>query len=342
MVMNVEDFDYMLPPGLIAQMPERERASSRLLVYNRRDRAIEHRHFNDLADYLRDGDLLVLNDSKVFPARLQARKETGGRIDILLVEKLRDKQWTCIVKGVKKGTSRMAVFVGDIEVLLERDEAFWVIDFPSGGDEQEIIGRYGRVPLPPYIKRRRDGNDLSDMERYQTVYADAPGSIAAPTAGFHFTHELLDRIHRMGINIVKITLHVGVGTFFPVKTRSVEAHRMHPEHYSITRDAEARIKRAKAEGRRVVACGTTTVRTLETIWANNGGAPLTGHTGLFIYPGHKFKVVDALVTNFHVPRSTPLLLVSAFAGREEVLRCYREAVERSYRFYSYGDAMLII
>ncbi|MCX5802740.1 MAG: tRNA preQ1(34) S-adenosylmethionine ribosyltransferase-isomerase QueA, partial [Proteobacteria bacterium] len=283
---------------------------------------------------------LVLNDSKVLPARLKATKDTGGIIDILLVERISDNRWFCLANGVKRGVTELRVSVGNVEAGLTKGEGFWVIEFFYDGDIYDIIKKYGKMPLPPYIKRKENDGSI-DFDRYQTVYAEALGSIAAPTAGFHFTHELLDRIKGMGINIVKITLHIGVGTFFLVKKRNIEEHVMHSEYYHITHDARTYIKRTKAQGRRIVACGTSVVRALETLSMENGNTPPTGKTRLFIYPNYRFKMVDALITNFHLPRSTPLLLVSAFAGKEEIFRCYREALKRGYRFYSYGDAMFI-
>lgn len=339
--MNVEEFDYILPRELIAQVPEGERASSRLLVLNRSQGSIDHRHFGDLLQCLRDGDVLVLNDTKVFPARLKAAKDTGGNIDVLLTERRSERQWSCLVRGVKGKIGELAVRIGDTDVRLLRENGSWMAEFPGEGDSARVLERFGKVPLPPYIKRQGEG-DSTDIDRYQTVYAEVTGSIAAPTAGFHFTRELLDSIGSMGINIVKVTLHIGVGTFLPVRPGIVEEHDMHREYYEITGGAKDLIRRAKEEGRRIVACGTSSVRTLETIYSQNGHSPLSGFTRLFIYPGYRFKVVDALITNFHLPRSTPLLLASAFAGREQLLKSYREAIEKRYRFYSYGDAMFIV
>jgi S-adenosylmethionine:tRNA ribosyltransferase-isomerase len=339
--MNVEEFDYELPKELIAQFPTAERECSRLLVLNRREGTIEHGFFGDLRNHFRNGDVLVLNDTRVFPARLKATKDTGGSVDILLTEKVSPYRWFCLVRGIRRGIGEISVRIGEMQVRLTRGEEFWAIEFPEGEDSDKILERYGSMPLPPYIRRKSDEGD-SDFDRYQTVYAAITGSIAAPTAGFHFTQDLLDSIEAMGVNIVKVTLHIGIGTFFLVKTGNVEAHRMHREFYRIAEDAKASIRRAKDEGRRIIACGTSAVRTLETIYSQNGHTPLDGFTELFIYPGYRFKVVDGLITNFHLPRSTPLLLASAFAGREQLLRCYDEAIERNYRFYSYGDAMFIV
>jgi len=338
--MNIELFEYPLPKEMIAQHPEGERASSRLLVFERDTGSIEHKHFKDITEYLHSGDVLVLNDSKVLPARLSARKETGGNIDILLLEEIDKKRWYCLANGIKRGKDSLTVTVGDVKAVLTRNALFWIIEFLFDGDVFDIIKKHGKMPLPPYI-RRKDKNEL-DFERYQTVYAEALGSIAAPTAGFHFTEELLQDIEALGVTVCKITLHIGVGTFLLIKSKNVEDHVMHKEYYRIVPDVKACIGNAKAQGRRIIACGTSVVRTLETAWTKNGDTPLFGHTELFIYPGYRFKMVDAMITNFHLPKSTPLLLVSAFAGRDELMRCYRDAVENGYRFYSYGDAMLII
>jgi S-adenosylmethionine:tRNA ribosyltransferase-isomerase len=340
MAMNTTELDYVLPKDSIAQFPVEDRASSRLLVFNRRDNTLEHRTFRDIIDYLRAGDLLVLNDSKVLPARLKARKGTGGALDILLVEQTGQGKWTCLVSGLRRGLREERVFVGDVEACLTKGEGDWVIEF-SGDAGAEVMSRCGSVPLPPYIKRKANPDDM-DLERYQTVYAEVSGSIAAPTAGFHFTPGLLDKIRKMGAEIVKITVHIGVGTFRLVKTERAEEHRMHGEHYRVTPEAKSRVDLARSEGRRIIACGTSTVRALETICTGQKDSELFGKTELFIYPGFEFKAVNALITNFHVPRSTPLLLVSAFMGTTALKRCYGEALATGYRFYSYGDAMFII
>ncbi|MCX8109764.1 MAG: tRNA preQ1(34) S-adenosylmethionine ribosyltransferase-isomerase QueA [Syntrophorhabdaceae bacterium] len=340
--MNIEDFDYFLPEGFVAQYPEKDRTSSRLLVYDREKGAIEHRFFKDILDYLNKGDVLVLNDSKVLPSRLKAKKTTGGEIDITLVERIEKNRWFCLAKGIKRGISRFTIDIGDVKARLERDKEgqFWIIDFVYEGDSMDLLNRYGMMPLPPYIKRKN--REELDFNMYQTVYAHEPGSIAAPTAGLHFTEELLDMIEQKGINIVKITLHIGVGTFFLIKKQNVEEHVMHREYYIFPEGTKEAIKKARAGGKRIIACGTSSVRTLESVFFENGDAPLKGYTDIFIYPGFRFKVVDGLITNFHLPRSTPLMLVAAFTGRDEILRCYNEAIEKGYRFYSYGDAMLII
>jgi len=340
--MNIEDFDYFLPEGFVAQYPEKDRTSSRLLVYERERGTIEHRFFRDILDYLNEGDVLVLNNSKVLPARLKAKKNTGGELHITLVERIDRNRWFCLTKGIRGNMSRLTVDIGDVKAGLERDKetSFWIIEFMYEGDSMDIIRRYGMMPLPPYIKRKTR-EDL-DFNMYQTVYAHEPGSVAAPTAGLHFTEELLDRIEQKGINIVKITLHIGVGTFLLIKKKNVEEHVMHREYYMVPEGIKEAIKKARRDGKRVIACGTSSVRTLESVFSQNGDAPLQGYTDIFIYPGYRFKVVDALITNFHLPRSTPLMLVAAFTGRDALLGCYQEAIEKRYRFYSYGDAMLIV
>jgi S-adenosylmethionine:tRNA ribosyltransferase-isomerase len=333
-------FDYILPKEMIAQHPVGERSSSNLLVYNRYEETIENCSFKDIIRYLRKGDVLVLNDSRVFPARLKAIKDSGGSIDILLVERIGEKKWHCLANGLKKGTTELIVSVGNIKAKLTQYVDFWMIEFLCTGDEYGIIRMHGQMPLPPYIKRK-EKNGI-DFERYQTVYAEPEGSIAAPTAGFHFTKELLENIENIGVNVVKITLHIGIGTFFLIKKQNIEEHKMQREYYQIAGNVKEFIKCAKNEGRRIIACGTSVVRTLETAYEANGNTPLNDYTELFIYPGYKFKIVDALITNFHLPKSTPLLLASAFAGKDGLLKCYSEAIKRDYRFYSYGDSMFII
>jgi S-adenosylmethionine:tRNA ribosyltransferase-isomerase len=341
MGLKTEEFDYPLPKEFVAQYPQTDRASSRLLVLHRQDGNLEHRSFKDIVEYLRDGDVLVVNDTKVLPARLKGRKPTGGLVDILLVEKIDQHTWTCLVDGAKRGSNAVDVTIGDVPVRLERDDRFWHIDFLEAPAD-EVMARHGTMPLPHYIKRGENGKGSLDTEGYQTVYAQKLGSIAAPTAGLHFTDDLLDRIRLMGVTVLKITLHIGVGTFFLVKTEQVEDHRMHREYYTVEPDTIALLRDAKTRGGRVFAVGTSATRTLETLFSQNGNAMHQGYTELFIHPGYAFKVVDNLITNFHLPRSTPLLLVCAFAGRENIFEAYRQAMALNYRFYSYGDAMLVL
>lgn len=337
--MNIEDFDYFLPEGYIAQYPVKDRASSRLLVYNRKEDRIEHRLFRDIVHYLHEGDILVLNDSKVIPARLMARKETGGVVEITLIEQMDKRKWKCLAKGIKANTKKLTVAIGDVLAYMEREGSLWNIDFLYDGDSMDIVKKSGMMPLPPYIKRKH--KDELDYDMYQTVYAEHSGSVAAPTAGLHFTEDLLNKIKEMGVHVVKITLHIGIGTFLLIKKKNIEEHKMHGEYYNVSPHTLETIKKGKLGGRRIIACGTSSVRTLESIFSQNGDTPLKGYTEIFIYPGYRFKITDALITNFHLPRSTPLMLVAAFTGRDNLLKCYREAIERNYRFYSYGDAMFV-
>jgi len=337
--MRVEEFDYDLPKEMIAQHPSGEREASRLLAFDRATGTIEHRQFSDIADYLREGDVLVINDSKVFPARLKARKTTGGQLDLLLVRPVEGGTWECLARGMKRTGEPVPVTVGDSTALLARRNGSWTISFASREEGDEVIRSFGRMPLPPYIKRNgEDGG--ADFDRYQTVYAEKTGSIAAPTAGFHFSAELLERIAARGVKIAKVTLHIGIGTFSLIHPGPLEDHRMHGERYELDETSKEHVRGARQEGRRVVACGTSSVRTLETVFGD-GNAELSGETGLFIYPGYRFHCVDALITNFHLPRSTPLMLVAAFMGTEALKRAYAEAIDGGYRFYSYGDAMFI-
>ncbi len=341
MRMNIQEFDYNLPKTLIAQYPEKDRQSSRMLVLNRKEGTVSHHFFKDVVRFLEGGDVLVLNDSKVIPARLKGRKDTGGAVDILLVERINQNRWYCLANGIKASTEETRVHVGHIPARLTKGDTYRVIDFDYSGDVYDIIDEHGKMPLPPYIKRT-DENGAIDFDRYQTVYAEKSGSIAAPTAGFHFTEELLASVKGMGVQVVTITLHIGVGTFSLIKAQQVQDHRMHGEYYHITPETKSLLRDAKNMGRRIIACGTSAVRTLETIFGGDGSAPLSGKTELYIYPGHDFKMVDGMITNFHLSRSTPLLLVSAFAGKDMIKMSYLEAIEKGYRFYSYGDAMLIL
>lgn len=338
--MRVDEFDYDLPRDMIAQHPSGERSQSRLLVYDRTTDKIEHRHFSDVINYLNKGDVLVINDSKVFPARLKVRKTTGGQLDILLVRSLGNGAWECMARGIGRGVDAVPVTIGEYRAHLRRQNDSLVISFDSAAQADEIIHKFGTMPLPPYIKRNGE-NGIEDFDRYQTVYAKNAGSIAAPTAGFHFSTELLDRIKLLGIDIINITLHIGIGTFSLIHTDTLEEHRMHGEQYELDEASRMFLKEARNKGRRIVACGTSSVRTLETVFRANGNALHAGKTELFIYPGYQFGVVDALITNFHLPRSTPLMLVAAFMGARELKKAYEEAISEGYRFYSYGDAMFI-
>ncbi|MFH1313771.1 MAG: tRNA preQ1(34) S-adenosylmethionine ribosyltransferase-isomerase QueA [Candidatus Eisenbacteria bacterium] len=343
--MRTDDFEYHLPDGLIAFMPAERREASRLLVLDRAAGVISHAQFKNIADYLEAGDLLVINDTKVIKARLLGRKEaTGGKVEILLVREVGDGRWEALVSPSRKLKSGAEVVLGDKYrcVVIERLEgAKRVIEFP-GVDVRTVIDEVGKVPLPPYIKRLPVE---SDIERYQTVYARKEGSVAAPTAGLHFSEELLAQIRKKGVGIASLTLHVGPGTFLPVKTDDPGEHMLDAEYFEMDGACCRSINAARREGGRVIAVGTTSVRTLETVAERSGGGdlkPQSGWTNKFILPPYDFQVVDALVTNFHLPRSTLLMLVCAFAGRDLIMKTYDEAVGLKYRFFSYGDAMLIV
>ena len=325
-----------MPKDLIAQYPEEDRSASRLLILDRATGRREHRFFRDLPSYFGPGDVLVVNETKVVPARLAARKRSGGKLDILLTERIDERHWYCLVQNAGRQRALDAVING-VTVSLQKNGHAWIAEFSERGDD--IIRDYGSMPLPHYIKRA--GNGI-DAERYQTIYAREPGSIAAPTAGLHFTEELLEAIRRRGVCIAKLILHIGVGTFRLIRKENVEEHQMDAEYYVIPEDARALLRQARAEGRRLVAVGTSTVRALESSFSSDKEGLAEGPTRLFIYPGYHFHMVDGLITNFHLPRSTPLLLAAAFAGRESLLACYKEAIEQKYRFYSYGDAMLLL
>lgn len=356
--MRTADFDYYLPRELIAQAPAASRDESRLLVLHRRTGEIAHRVFREIIEYLNAGDLLVLNDSRVIPARLRGRIcQTTSKVEVLLLEEIKPNLWWALVRPAKRaklGTQLSFANRKGAEVTAEvaSKGAYGQcqIRFTSAENIAAKLKDLGEVPLPPYIHRKDKAELKKDAERYQTVYARKNGSVAAPTAGLHFTEDLLERIRAKGVDVYFITLHIGLGTFAPVRTATVEAHQMHEERYEICPETAAAINQAKKARRRVVAVGTSTVRVLESVAASSGGIvlPGMGRTGLFIYPPFKFRVVDALVTNFHLPRSTLLMLVSAFAapgetrGRDLILRVYQEAIRLGYRFYSYGDAMLIL
>ncbi len=332
---------YDLPEELIAQTPIERRDASRLMVLDKNSGEIEHRHFYDLPDYLHPGDCLVLNDSRVIPARLFGVRPGGGVTEIVLLRDLGDKRWECLCRPGKKMRVGSTVSFGDGELSAVVEEVHEdgnrVLCFAYEGIFLEILDRLGQMPLPPYIKVQ-----LEDKERYQTVYSREPGSAAAPTAGLHFTQELLERIRAMGVEVCFVTLHVGLGTFRPVKAENIEDHDMHSEYCTISAETAETINRTKAHGGRVIAVGTTSCRTLESFAGENGHMEVaSGWTNIFIYPGYRFKCIDALVTNFHLPGSTLVMLVSALAGRENILRAYETAVQEKYRFFSFGDAMFI-
>ena len=340
--MNKSDFYYDLPEELIAQDPLTDRASSRLMVLSKSDGRIEHRHFRDIKEYLRAGDCLVLNNTRVIPARLLGVKpDTGAAIELLLLKRISADEWECLVRPGKKLRTGAVVSFGDGvltgEITKQRDDGNRIVRFSYEGVFEEVLDKLGEMPLPPYITHK-----LVDRDRYQTVYAKYDGSAAAPTAGLHFTQELLREIEDMGVSIAYVTLHVGLGTFRPVKEDDIMDHKMHSEWYEVTPDTADLINRTKAQGGRIICVGTTSTRTVESVADEEGTVhPGNGETDIFIYPGYKFRVLDALITNFHLPESTLVMLVSALAGRENVLNAYRTAVEERYRFFSFGDAMFI-
>ena len=336
------DYYYDLPEELIAQDPLEDRSSSRLMLLDKETGAVEHRHFYELPEFLRAGDCLVLNDTRVMPARLYGtKKDTGAVVEVLLLKRLKDSSWEVLVKPGKKAREGAVLdfggmMTGTVEEILE--EGNRRIRFEFDGIFEEILDKLGEMPLPPYIHHK-----LKDRDRYQTVYAREEGSAAAPTAGLHFTKELLSEIEGMGVNIVYVTLHVGLGTFRPVKEENILDHHMHTEYCRVDKQAADTINRVKAEGGRIICVGTTSVRTLESLTGDDGIVRAGfKDTDIFIYPGYNFRAVDALITNFHLPESTLLMLVSAMAGRENILNAYNEAVREHYRFFSFGDAMLII
>ena len=341
--MKTSDFFYDLPEELIAQDPLEDRTASRLLVLNRETGAVEHKIFSDVIDYLNEGDCLVINNTRVFPARLIGEKEgTGGKVEVLLLKRRANDVWETLVKPGKKLRPGARVTFGDgrlkADILEIAEEGNRLVRFYYEGIFEEILDSLGEMPLPPYITHK-----LEDKEMYQTVYAKFDGSAAAPTAGLHFTKELLNKIEEKGIKIASITLHVGLGTFRPVKVDDVNNHHMHTEWYEVNAEAADIINETKRNGGRVICVGTTSCRTIESVADENGYMKAkTGETDIFIYPGYKFKIMDGLITNFHLPESTLVMLVSAFAGKENVLAAYETAVKERYRFFSFGDAMLII
>jgi S-adenosylmethionine:tRNA ribosyltransferase-isomerase len=339
--LKLSDFDYELPEALIAQEPCPVRDQSRLMVLNRTTNTTEHRVFSEIENYLVPGDLLILNNTKVFPCRLSAKKQGGGKAEIFLLAEKGPNLWQALVKGGSGKGKKLIVDPG-IEAVVVSDEGDGtkVIRFRGVNDIRGVLSQIGRTPLPPYVRREPS---KEDQERYQTVYALHEGAVAAPTAGLHFTDELLGRLKNKGVTFATVTLHVGPGTFQPVRVDLIAEHRMLSEQYELSSEAAEAVNLAKTEGRRVVAVGTTSVRTLETAALGDGTVnPGAGSSELFIYPGYRFKITDGIITNFHLPKSTLLMLVSAFAGRERVHSAYKTAVAETYRFYSYGDAMLIL
>lgn len=340
--MKTSDFYYDLPEELIAQTPVEPRDSSKMLVFDRENGTIHHKHFYDIIDYLNPGDTLIVNDSRVLPARIYGTKiPTGANVEFLLLKQVKDKVWETLVKPGRKAKTGDSfsfgegIMTGTIVDVLEDGNR--IVEFSCENNFYETLDKIGQMPLPPYIHEK-----LKDKERYQTVYSNELGSAAAPTAGLHFTNELLEKIRNKGINIGYVTLHVGLGTFRPVKVDDVTNHKMHSEHYEVPAETAKLIEETKNNGKRVIAVGTTSCRTLESVAKkNNKIVPCDGWTDIFIYPGFEFKVLDGLITNFHLPESTLIMLVSAFAGYEETMNVYREAVKEKYRFFSFGDSMFI-
>jgi S-adenosylmethionine:tRNA ribosyltransferase-isomerase len=339
----LKEFFYHLPPELIAQEPIKDRSKSRLLVLNKDSGVIEHKIFEDIVNYFNPGDCLVLNDTKVMPARLiGSRKDTGGKIEIILLNRVKSNIWEVLVKPGKKARLGAEFVFGygrlTAKVLEYTDVGGRLVEFFYEGLFEQVLDELGQMPIPPYIKKR-----LTDKNRYQTVYARHSGSAAAPTAGLHFTRSLLEILQNNGIDLSFITLHVGLGTFRPVKVQNIEDHKMHSEYYEISNTAAEQINKAHESGHRVIAVGTTSARALETVADEKGRIEAQkGWSNIFIYPGYKFKAIDGLITNFHLPESTLIMLVCAFAGKDLVFRAYEEAIAHNYRFYSFGDAMLII
>ncbi len=346
--MNISEFDYILPEELIAQMPADKRENSKMLVLDKSNKTIEHKHFFDIVDYIDGNSILVLNNTKVIPARLYGHKDTGAKIEVLLLESKKGNNWSCLIKPSKRIKPDNIITISEeLKVRpIERleDDGEWLVELIHSGDLFDILHRVGNIPLPPYIERKLQSEELKqfDRGRYQTVYAKDEGSVAAPTAGLHFTQEILDKLKSKGVEIVYVTLNVGLGTFRPVKCENILDHKMHSETFEITQDAADKINKAKSEGKKIIAVGTTTVRTLETAYKKYGCIKACNdHSELFIYPPYEFKVIDNLITNFHLPKSTLLMLVSAIAGKEFIFRAYKEAINNKYRFFSYGDCMFI-
>ncbi len=340
--MSTEEFNYELPNELIAQTPLKNRSSSRLLVMDRDTGALEHKHFKDILSYLHKGDVLVLNNTKVIPARLIGLKEeTNASIELLLLKELEKDTWSCLSRPFKRLHIGTKIFFGDglltAEVLEKKEEGMVVIKFIYDGIFLEILDKLGNMPLPPYIHEK-----LEEKNRYQTVYAEVYGSAAAPTAGLHFTEELLDELKQKGVIVTSVTLHVGLGTFRPVEVEDVTKHKMHSEFYQMSEETSQILNDAKKENRRIIAVGTTSTRVLETIAQTYGTfKACEGNTNIFIYPGYEFKAIDCLITNFHLPKSTLVMLVSAFSKKEYIMNAYKEAIKEKYRFFSFGDAMFI-
>ena len=351
--MLLSEYDYNLPEELIAQMPADKRENSKMMVLNRKDRTISHKHFYDIVDLIEPNTLLVMNNTKVLPARLIGHKDTGAKIEVFLLKSVENSKngclWDVLIKPSKRVKPDTVIKISDelsVKALKRLEEnGEWLVELIYEGENVlDVLHKNGQIPLPPYIERKIPNEDLKklDFERYQTVYAKDEGSVAAPTAGLHFTKEILEKLQNKGVELAYVTLNVGLGTFRPVQCENVLEHKMHSETFEISEKASEQINRAKREGRKIVAVGTTTVRTLETAYQKFGCIkPCHDHSELFIYPPFEFKVIDNLITNFHLPKSTLLMLVSALAGKDFIFEAYKEAIENNYRFFSYGDCMYI-
>lgn len=345
--MKLKDFEYELPEELIAQIPEQKRENSKMMVLDKNAKTIEHKHFYDITDYFDENDVLVLNNTKVIPARLYGKKETGANIEVFLLKIIGGKTWQVLLNPSKRVKEEMIIKISDelsAKVLTREDNGKWLVEMIYDGNFYDILHKIGNIPLPPYIERNMTDEQLKslDYERYQTVFAQKEGSVAAPTAGLHFTEEILEKLKAKGVTICYVTLNVGMGTFKPVKVDNILEHQMESEEFEISKETARIIMDAKISGKRITAVGTTTVRTLETCMQKYDEIlEVIDDSTLFIYPGFKFRVIDRLITNFHLPKSTLIMLVSAFAGKDFVFKAYEEAINNKYRFYSYGDCMLI-
>ncbi len=343
----VSEFDYELPQELIAQTPSEKRENARMMVLDRRDETVEHKHFYDIVDYFDENDVIVLNNTRVIPARLYGHKETGALLEVFLLKQIAGKTWQVLLNPSKRVKEDMIIKISDelsLKVLTREDQGKWLVEMFYDGNFYEILDRVGKIPLPPYIERSMTDDQLRslDYERYQTVYAQRRGSVAAPTAGLHFTQDILEKLKAKGTQICYVTLNVGLGTFRPVKSENILEHKMDSEEYEISKETAEIIMNARAAGKKITAVGTTTVRTLETCMQKfDEILEVIDDSNLFIYPGFKFRIVDRLLTNFHLPKSTLIMLVSAFAGKDFTFRAYDEAIREKYHFYSYGDCMLI-
>ena len=346
-VIPISEYDYELPKELIAQKPSEKRENCKMMVLDRKEQSVEHKHFYDITEYFDENDVIVLNNTKVIPARLLGKKNTGANIEVFLLKQISDKVWEVLINPSKRVKEESLIDISPdlyVKVLTRQNEGKWLVELHYDGDFYQILDKVGNIPLPPYIERTMTDAQLKalDYDRYQTVYAEKEGSVAAPTAGLHFTRDLLNKLEEKGVTICYVTLNVGLGTFRPVKVENILEHKMDSEEYEISKQTAEIIMNAKKQGKRITAVGTTTVRTLESCMQKYDEIlEVVDDSTLFIYPGFEFKVIDRLITNFHLPKSTLLMLVSALAGKDYIFKAYKEAIEKKYKFYSYGDCMLI-